>query len=111
MLLKIEKLLILLFLWRFCKYRLDPLPPGCISISCAHARAYEFMAESVYPGNENSFLGVKCGSLSSLNSNFCPGKKVPMGYAVPVNTKGNYFLKTSGEAPFGENKEKPVCNN
>lgn len=71
------------------------------------------MAESVYPGNENNFMGVKCGSLTALSSKFCPGKKFAMGYAVPINLKGNYFLKTKGEAPYGESskKEKPVCNN
>lgn len=31
---------------------LQPLPPGCLSISCAHQRAPEFYAESVYPGQE-----------------------------------------------------------
>lgn len=92
---------------------LDPLPPGCLSITCAHARAPELYAESVYPGNENNFLGVKCGSLTALNANFCPGKKYPMGYAVPFNLKGNYFLKTNDKSPFGEHaakNSKPNCN-
>lgn len=92
--------------------RLDPLPPGCLSITCAHARAPEFYAESVYPGYENNFLGVKCGSLTALNGNFCPGKKYPMGYATPRDIKGNYFLKTNDKSPFGENAPKnftPPC--
>lgn len=90
---------------------MDPLPPGCLTITCAHARAPEFYAESVYPGNENNFLGVKCGSLSALNGNFCPGKKFAMGYAVPKNLKGNYFLKTNDKSPFGENARNvtPTC--
>lgn len=88
-----------------------PLPPGCLDIVCAHLRAPEFYAESVYPGNENNFLGVKCGSLSALNGKFCPGKGFPMGYAVPKNLKGNYFLKTNSRTPFGMNSHnnKPVC--
>lgn len=93
-------------------FSLDPLPPGCLTITCAHARAPEFYAESVYPGNENNFLGVKCGSLSALNGNFCPGKKFAMGYAVPKNLKGNYFLKTNDKSPFGENATRnvtPTC--
>lgn len=84
-------------------YSLDPLPPGCLSINCAHARAPEFYAESVYPGYENNFQGIKCGSLSALNGKFCPGRNFSMGYAVQKNLKGNYFLKTRDKSPFGEN--------
>lgn len=92
-------------------YSLDPLPPGCLSVTCAHARAWEFMAESVYPGNEKTFMGTKCGSLIALKSNYCPGKQYPMGYSVPFNLKGNYFLETKAESPFGkESKAQPVCN-
>lgn len=90
-----------------------PLPPGCLSMSCAHGRAPEFYAESVYPGNEKNFLGVKCESLSSLNSNFCSGKGHPMGYATPHNLKGLFFLKTNDKRPFGlnaTNSIKPVCS-
>lgn len=89
------------------------MPPGCVSISCAHARAPEFYAESVYPGYENNFLGVKCGSLTALNGNFCPGKKYPMGYAVPKNLKGNFFLKTNDKSLYGLNAPKNfsvICN-
>ncbi|XP_011185243.1 vitellogenin-1-like [Zeugodacus cucurbitae] len=31
---------------------LDPLPKGCLTVLCAHARSWEYYAESVYPGNE-----------------------------------------------------------
>ncbi|XP_031628396.1 hepatic triacylglycerol lipase-like [Contarinia nasturtii] len=92
----------------------QPLPPGCYSMSCAHQRAPEYYAESVYPGNENNFMAVKCGSLSSLISNFCPGNPVPMGYATPQNLKGNYFLKTNEVSPYGMNATKdarPKCFN
>lgn len=92
---------------------LYPLPPGCLSIVCAHGRSWEYYAESVYPGNENNFAGIKCRSLSALNANYCPGKSFPMGYAVPKNLKGNYFLKTNAESPYGLNAKKdfmPMCN-
>lgn len=82
-------------------------------MSCAHQRAPEYYAESVYPGNENNFLGIRCGSLSALNSNYCPGNAFPMGYATPHNLKGNYFLKTNDESPYGLNATKnfqPKCN-
>lgn len=89
-------------------YSLDPLPPGCFTIVCAHARAYNFYAESVYPGNEEAFLGVKCGSLTALNTGYCKGKQIAMGYAVPVNVKGNFFLNTEGSSPFGRATKGPV---
>lgn len=92
----------------------QPLPPGCSSITCAHQRATEFYAESVYPGNENNFMAVKCGSLSALLSNYCHGNAAPMGYATPQNLKGNFFLKTNEKSPFGQNataqNTKPRCN-
>lgn len=92
---------------------MQPLPPGCLSVTCAHQRAPEFYAESVYPGNEFNFLGVKCGSLAALNAKYCPGKPIPMGYATPHNLKGNFFLKTNEKSPFGMNATKdykPICN-
>lgn len=91
---------------------MQPLPPGCLSITCAHQRAPEFFAESVYPGNENNFLGVKCGSLAAYVAKYCPGTPVPMGFATPQGIKGNFFLKTNDESPFGLNSTKdfkPVC--
>ncbi|KAJ6640105.1 Vitellogenin-1 [Pseudolycoriella hygida] len=81
---------------------LSPLPPGCFTIVCAHGRAWEYYAESIYPGNENVFEGVKCGSLTALNTGYCPGKKFSMGYAVPHNLKGNYFLATNSDKPYGK---------
>lgn len=91
----------------------QPLPPGCFDIICAHMRAPEIYAESVYPGNENNFLGVICSSLFALNSNSCRGKAYPMGYATPHNLKGNFFLKTNSQSPHGLNAVKgfqPICN-
>lgn len=84
----------------------NPLPPGCYSMSCAHQRAPEYYAESVYPGQENHFMAVKCDSLSSLNSNFCNSQAYPMGYATPHNLKGNFFLKTNENRPYGLNANK-----
>lgn len=81
------------------------MPPGCLTISCAHARAWEFFAESVYPSNEENFMSIKCTSITALNSKLCPGKAYPMGYKVPHNLKGNFFLKTNSKKPFGENNQ------
>lgn len=80
------------------------LMPGCLTIFCSHSRAYEYFAESVYPGNENNFLAKKCGSLKSYEINACLLQEVPMGYACPNTTKGNFFLKTNQESPFGHKK-------
>lgn len=116
----------------------NPVPPGCFSISCAHYRAPEYYAESVYPGNEFNFMGVKCSSLDALNGNYCHGtsgkiftiflyfnilkkfyhlffflfQSVPMGYATPSYLKGNFFLKINDKSPFGLNAikdHKPIC--
>lgn len=91
----------------------NPLPPGCFDIVCAHTRAPDLYAESVYPGNENNMLGVKCSSLSALNSNRCKGKPFAMGYATPHNLKGDFFLKTHGKSPYGLNAVNgftPTCS-
>lgn len=73
---------------------------------CAHARAWEFYAVTVYPGNEEAFLATKCSSITALNSGSCPGKRVPMGIACPHKVKGNYFLKTERTRPFGLQAKK-----
>lgn len=90
-----------LFLSVFCS--LDPLPPGCFTISCAHMRAWEYYAETVYPGNEENFMGIRCTSLTALNTNQCRGNSYPMGYATPHTLKGNYFLSTNSDRPYGRN--------
>lgn len=77
--------------------------PGCLDPSCSHARAWELYAETVYPGNENHLLAVKCNSILSLDTGACPGKAIPLGYACPRTAKGNYFLKTNDKFPFGKN--------
>ncbi|XP_055915167.1 vitellogenin-1-like [Eupeodes corollae] len=85
---------------------LDPLPTGCLSVVCAHERAWLYYTESVYPGNENNFMAVRCSSLTRLKNNKCPGRSIPMGYASPNHLKGNYFLDVNGEAPFGMDGNK-----
>lgn len=85
----------------FC--RVVSVQPGCLDPSCSHARAWELYAETVYPGNENHLLAVKCNSILSLDTGACPGKAIPLGYACPRTAKGNYFLKTNDKFPFGKN--------
>ncbi|KAM7350114.1 vitellogenin-3-like isoform 1-T2 [Cochliomyia hominivorax] len=85
---------------------LNPLSPGCVGISCAHARSCHYYAETIYPGNEKNFMGTRCRSLTLLREGKCPGKEVPMGYAVPTNVKGNYFIEVRANAPFGKKGNK-----
>lgn len=77
------------------------LQPGCFDITCAHGRAWELYAESVEPGKEYNFPAVRCNSLLTLRTGGCLGETYPMGYAVPTNIKGNYFLATKSDPPFG----------
>ncbi|XP_067639515.1 vitellogenin-1-like [Eurosta solidaginis] len=81
---------------------LGPLPKGCYDMGCAHSRSWQYYAETIYPGNEFSFMAVRCNSLTQLQQNKCPGVQVPMGYATPTNLKGNYFLEVNAESPFGK---------
>ncbi|XP_017106534.2 vitellogenin-1 [Drosophila bipectinata] len=80
---------------------LDPLPVGCYSVVCAHARSWEYYAETVFPGNERNFLATRCSSLTRLREFRCPGDSIPMGYAVPLTTKGSYFLEVNPTEPYG----------
>lgn len=115
------------------------LQPGCMTASCAHARVYKFYAgnqillhilyfvicfvlfifwlficvESVRPGNENCFMARECSSITSLDNGYCKGPLVPVGYAIPLWMKGNLFLRTNAEPPYGKNcsANEPVCAN
>lgn len=91
---------------------LRPLQPGSFDLSSSHGRAWEYYAESVYPGNEYNFLARQCSSIEALNSGYCIGPLIPMGFAAPTYVKGNYFLKTNAKSPYGENSRKlyqPTC--
>ncbi|EDV35192.1 uncharacterized protein Dana_GF22327 [Drosophila ananassae] len=80
---------------------LSPLPAGCYSVVCAHARSWEYYAETVYPGNERNFMATRCSSLTRLREFRCPGDEIPMGYGVPQGSKGNYFLEVNPTTPYG----------
>ncbi|XP_017484585.1 PREDICTED: vitellogenin-1-like [Rhagoletis zephyria] len=82
---------------------LDPLPPGCFDVSCAHHRAVRYYAESVCPGNERNFMAKRCYSLTGLREEKCPGAEYPMGIDVPHSLNGNYFLEVNGDSPYGKN--------
>lgn len=75
---------------------------GCINDGCAHNRAWEYYAESVYPGNENNFLSAQCEITGRFTLNDCGNFNVSMGMAVS-NVKGRYFLQTNYKPPYGRN--------
>lgn len=79
---------------------MSSLQPGCLSITCSHARAYELLAVTCHPGKEDSFIASQCNSISSLDNGKCKRKSVPVGCGCPADVKGNFFFKTSGETPF-----------
>uniref|UniRef100_A0A7G3B8S6 Putative vitellogenin n=1 Tax=Lutzomyia longipalpis TaxID=7200 RepID=A0A7G3B8S6_LUTLO len=86
------------------------LMPGCFDISCSHAMAWRYYAESVYPGNERAFPATRCNSLNSLQQKKCKYHPIQMGYSTPPNAKGNYFLETNSETPYGKDAVKePKC--
>ncbi|XP_055370780.1 vitellogenin-3-like [Condylostylus longicornis] len=86
-----------------------PLRKGCFSIVCSHSRAFEYYAETVYPGYENNLMAVRCNSLANLKRGFCTGRPHTMGYGVSTKLKGSYFSDPDGVFPFGlpDNHEKP----
>lgn len=77
------------------------LQPGSLDVGSSHSRAYKLYAESVNPGGEESFMSTKCNSMYSYNRGLCDDPPVPMGYACPVNIKGNFFSKTNSKPPYG----------
>jgi lipoprotein lipase len=80
-----------------------PLMSGCLTIFCSHSRAWEYFAETVEPRNKLNFMATKCGSLHSYEIKACSSTSIPMGFGCPSTAKGNYFLKTNSESPFGQN--------
>lgn len=80
------------------------LQPGSFDIGSSHTRAVDLYAESVLPGNENTFMATKCNSLYSLNKGLCTRNETPMGYAAQKDEKGNYFLATESKSPYGSTR-------
>lgn len=73
---------------------------------CAHSRAYEYFAESVYKNNGNNFIGTQCNSISALRNGRCTTKHIPMGIDTPHTAHGNYYLETNKKAPYGRSFQK-----
>ncbi|XP_036345404.1 vitellogenin-1-like, partial [Rhagoletis pomonella] len=81
----------------------NPLPPGCLTISCAHSRAVEYFAESVYPGNAKNFIGWRCSDFQALEKLKCNRKITsPMGIAVDQQQRGIFYVPVNSNSPFGK---------
>ncbi|XP_011178449.2 phospholipase A1 [Zeugodacus cucurbitae] len=96
----------------------NSLPPGCLTASCAHIRSVEYFAESVYPGNAENFIGLKCANWKDLKKLNCtPTITTPMGYAVDKQQRGIYYVQVKRKSPYGKfakphraRWEKAKCN-
>lgn len=80
------------------------VPNGCITNACAHNRAWEYYAESVYPGNEFNFISSQCRIQGRFRLSLCERYDVPMGYASDFRYgNGIFFLETNYKSPYGKN--------
>ncbi|XP_060516291.1 pancreatic triacylglycerol lipase-like isoform X7 [Cylas formicarius] len=69
--------------------------PGCgidVAGSCAHSRAYEYYAESLF---HNFFNSRQCNSYSDFTNNICSATSSRMGGLPLQNRAGIYFLRTN----------------
>jgi len=81
----------------FSKGRFDEL------VACNHNRAWKYYAESIM--NPWGFRAENCPSYGHYLVGICPkrrGAPVPyMGYMADTRLRGNFFLRTNSEEPYG----------
>ncbi|XP_017112670.1 probable phospholipase A1 magnifin isoform X2 [Drosophila elegans] len=84
-----------------------PFKSGCqglSSIGCSHQRAVDYYTETVYPSNENDFLGKRCERYSELLlGNDCQDTRTVMGYAAKPTELGLFYVGANGAEPYGQN--------
>ncbi|XP_018568068.1 pancreatic triacylglycerol lipase-like [Anoplophora glabripennis] len=78
--------------------------PGCgldIDGSCAHARAYEYYAESL---EGSGFVGVSCGSYLRYSDGDCGSDNTSMLGTSEIDTSasGRYYLDTNSGSPYAQ---------
>ncbi|KAJ8710488.1 hypothetical protein PYW08_009003 [Mythimna loreyi] len=74
--------------------------PGCILQTCSHSRSLEYFAESMV--SPAAFMAVKCDSPSDFKEGKCDVTDLSIiGYYIPANISGNYYLKTASSSPYG----------
>ncbi|XP_015439765.1 PREDICTED: phospholipase A1-like [Dufourea novaeangliae] len=79
--------------------------PGCVldpSVTCSHARAYEYFAESI--NTKVGFWAEKCSNYLDFTTGQCKSNaKALMGGVNPnYNVKGSYYLTTNDKAPYAK---------
>ncbi|XP_061386580.1 vitellogenin-1-like [Musca vetustissima] len=79
------------------------IQPGCVNFGCSHERSMRYFIETVYPVNEQNFVAKRCNSLDGIDNGRCNGPEHVMGYAVPHDIEGNYYLNVNGDQPYGQN--------
>lgn len=71
-----------------------------VNVTCYHAMAFTYYAESV---NANNFKAAPCGSMAAFTLGLCPNKQFFMGgdplASVP---DGTYYLSTNTASPYGQ---------
>lgn len=93
-----------------------PLQPGCAEqgitknrwlsaiVGCSHQRAWEYFVESLR--RPYTFLSDKCeiSNVAKRRTGECePTVKAYMGMSADTRLRGNFYLSTNSEKPFGRN--------
>ncbi|CAB3360978.1 Hypothetical predicted protein [Cloeon dipterum] len=75
--------------------------PGCgedLTGSCSHARSHDFFLESI---TSNQFVAKECDTWDNFLSGACAGaSEAIMGNPSNTNSRGTFYLATSGSSPF-----------
>ncbi|XP_013191126.1 phospholipase A1 [Amyelois transitella] len=86
-----------------------PNQPGCFMPSCSHLRAAKVYIESIRI--PESFIGVKCESYKDFKSNKCETKDLTvLGYGSSSISRGDYYLRTSPNSPYGLGMAGTLCD-
>ncbi|XP_017006764.2 phospholipase A1 [Drosophila takahashii] len=84
-----------------------PFKEGCeglTTISCSHQRAVDYWTETVYPSNENDFLGRRCDRYAELLlGSYCRDTRTVMGYAAKPTELGLFYVAANRAEPYGQN--------
>ncbi|KAH8366473.1 hypothetical protein KR084_010576 [Drosophila pseudotakahashii] len=84
-----------------------PFKEGCeglTTISCSHQRAVDYWTETVYPSNENDFLGRRCDRYAELLlGSYCRNSRTVMGYAAKPTELGLFYVAANRAEPYGQN--------
>ncbi|KAG7299028.1 hypothetical protein JYU34_017503 [Plutella xylostella] len=76
-----------------------PHQPGCAAPSCSHLRAAQAYAESVR--SPRAFVAVRCADWQHFLHNSCGTDYSVMGYGSSFTTRGQFYLRTNPDPPYG----------